>query len=49
MDNDKDDDGGVDAILPIDLPEGRIHSLRVGSRNFFFSCGFVSVFGSGGK
>ncbi len=26
-----------------------IHSLRVGWRNFFFSCAVVSVFGSGGK
>ncbi len=26
---------------------GQIHSLRVGWRNFFSSCGFVSVFGSG--
>ncbi len=25
------------------------HLLRVGWRNFFSSCGFVSVFGSGGK
>jgi hypothetical protein len=25
------------------------HSLRVGWRNFFSSCGFVSVFGSGRK
>jgi hypothetical protein len=27
---------------------GQIHSLRVGWRNFFSSCGFVSVFGSVG-
>jgi hypothetical protein len=27
----------------------RIHSLRVGWRNFFSSCAVVSVFGSGGK
>ncbi len=29
--------------------EKQIHSLCVGWRNFFSSCGFVSVFGSGGK
>ncbi len=29
--------------------EERIHSLRVGWRNFFSSCAVVSVFGSGGK
>jgi hypothetical protein len=29
--------------------EKQIHSLRMGCRNFFSSCGFVSVFGSGGK
>jgi hypothetical protein len=26
-----------------------IHSLRVGWRNFFYSCAVVSVFGSGGE
>ncbi len=31
------------------LTEEQIHSLRVGWRNLFSSCGFVSVFGSGGK
>jgi hypothetical protein len=31
------------------LTEEQIHSLHVGWRNFFSSCGFVSVFGSGGK
>jgi hypothetical protein len=29
--------------------EERIHSLRMGWRNFFSSCAVVSVFGSGGK
>jgi hypothetical protein len=29
--------------------EERIHSLRMGWKNVFSSCGFVSVFGSGGK
>ncbi len=29
--------------------ERRIHSLRIGWRNFFSSCAVVSVFGSGGK
>jgi hypothetical protein len=28
---------------------GKLHSMRVGWRNFFSSCAVVSVFGSGGK
>ncbi len=34
---------------PYRWTERWIHSLRVGWRNFFFSCAVVSVFGSGGK
>ncbi len=38
------------ALLSPSQPADQIqHSLHVGWRNFFSSCGFVSVFGSGGN
>ncbi len=35
--------------ISVQMAVGQIHLLRVGWRDFFSSCGFVSVFGSGGK